>query len=125
MFGGSGHAAQGDAVALLAAGGGDVVYLDPPYAGTTGYAAVDALLDDRRPPSPPPTLDALLDAAAGAAIVVLSYGGPAVTLAGLTAKVARHRPVRRARAIPYPRLRSVATEDTNANSREFLVVAGR
>ena len=54
-----------------------------------------------------------------------SYGGPGVTLTDVTAQVARHRPVAQARAIPYPRLRAVAKEHTNATSHEYLVIARR
>lgn len=129
VFGGRGEARRGDAAEIIRNVPADVVYLDPPYPGTTGYekayAVLDALLGDDRPPSRAPGLDELLDAAAAAPLVVLSYGGDTVTLDTLTAIVARHRPVRRAVAIPYAHLRSVATEEKNAKNREYLVLAGR
>jgi len=129
VFGGCGEARKGDAAEMIQSVPADIVYLDPPYPGTTGYdkayAVLDALLGDERPPSREPGLDELLDAAAAAALVVLSYGGPTVTLDTLTAIVDRHRPVRRALAIPYTHLRSVATEEKNAKNREYLVLAGR
>ena len=105
-----------------------MIYLDPPYPGTTGYGAyglLDTLLGDDLPAAPAPRLADLLDAAATAPIVVLSYGGPGVTLTDVTAQVARHRQVAQARAIPYPRLRAVAKEHTNATSHEYLVIARR
>ncbi len=129
VFGGRGEARKGDAIEIIRSTPADVVYLDPPYPGTTGYekayAVLDALLGDERPPSRAPSLDDLLDAAAAAPLVVLSYGGPTVTLDALTAIVARHRAVRRALAIPYAHLRSVATEEHNARNREYLILAGR
>ena len=71
-----------------------MLYLDPPYAGTTSYdrayAVIDGLLDDRPPERAPPTLDELLAAAEHVPLVVLSYGGPTLTLEELRAEVARH-----------------------------------
>ena len=129
VFGGRGEARRGDAIEIVRSVPADVVYLDPPYPGTTGYdkayAVLDALLADERPAGRAPGLDELLDAAAAAPLVMLSYGGPTVTLDALTALVARHRPVRRALAIPYAHLRSVATEENNAKNREYLILASR
>ena len=109
VIGGRGHATQRDACEAIAASPAAVIYLDPPYPGTTGYGAyglLDTLLGDDLPAAPPPRLADLLDAAVAAPIVVLSYGGPGVTLTDVTAQVARHRQVASARAIPYPRLSS-------------------
>lgn len=128
VIGGRGHATQRDAREAIAASPAEVIYLDPPYPGTTGYGAyglLDTLLGDDLPAAPAPRLADLLDAAVAAPIVVLSYGGPGVTLTDVTAQVARHRQVTSARAIPYPRLRAVAKEHTNATSHEYLVIARR
>ena len=128
VFGGGGEAHRADACTLLAQSPAEVAYLDPPYPGTSGYrreyAVLDALLGDTAIPTAPLTLDALLDAAAPIPWLVLSYGGPRVTLPDLVATVARHRPVRRAFAIPHPRLAALARKETNDASREFLIVAG-
>jgi SAM-dependent methyltransferase len=52
VFPGRGSASQTDAREFLARQDGDVVYLDPPYAGTTrydtAYGPLDLLLDDGR-----------------------------------------------------------------------------
>ena len=128
VIGGRGHATQGDAREAIAASAAEVIYLDPPYPDTTGYGAyglLDTLLGDDLPAAPAPRLADLLDAAVAAPIVVLSYGGPGVTLTDVTAQVARHRQVAQARAIPCPRLRAVAKEHTNATSHEYLVIARR
>ena len=128
MIGGRGHATQRDAREAMAASPAAVIYLDPPYPGTTGYGAyglLDTLLGDDLPAAPAPRLADLLDAAVAAPIVVLSYGGPGVTLTDVTAQVARHRQVTSARAIPYPRLRAVAKEHTNATRGAGLVIARR
>ena len=113
VFGGRGSARQGDACSVIAETAPDVLYLDPPYAGTTRYdreyAVLDELLRDAAPEHPPPSLDELLAAAHDIPLLVLSYGGPTASLDRLTATVARHRTVLRALAVPYPHLRSIAT----------------
>ena len=128
VFGGSGRAERGDARAVLERTAADVTYFDPPYPGTTGYgrtyAAVDALLGDDGASGSPPTLDELLDAAREIPLVVLSYGGPGQTLDTVVPVVQRHRPVLRALAVPYPHLRAIAKETTNAKSTELLILAG-
>ncbi len=126
---GEGTAQQCDARGALATSAAEVAYLDPPYPGTTGYrhnyAVIDALLGDPAPRAAPPSLDALLDAARPIPLWLLSYGGPGTTLAALVAQVARHRPVRRALALPYPHLAALATKESRHAHREYLVVAGR
>ena len=129
VFGGTGRAYRGDALDAIRTTAADVVYLDPPYPGTTGYgetyAVLDALLGDRPAAGAVPTLTDLLEAAADIPWLVLSYGGPRLTLDAVAELVGRFRTVERALAIPYPRLRAIAKEATNAASREFLVVARR
>ena len=129
VFGGHGAATQGDARTVIAAAPADVVYLDPPYPGTTHYeqtyARLDRLLGDDPSDNPPPTLDELLDAARDARWIVCSYGGPQIRGDALADQIRRHRPVQAILSIPYARLGAVASEQTNAQSREYLVVAGR
>ena len=129
VIGGIGGAQRGDAVEVIGRTVADVVYLDPPYPGTTrygpSYRLVDALLGDELGAAPAPSLDELLEAAAHVPLLVLSYGGPGLALADVTAIVRRYRPNRRALSIPYPRLRAIAEEETNARSSEFLIVAGQ
>ena len=128
VFGGTGRAERGDARAVLARTTADVAYLDPPYPGTTGYArsyaAVDAQLGTDPPTGSAPTLDDLLDAAREIPLVVLSYGGPGQTLETVVPIVQRHRPVIQARAVPYPHLRAIAKEASNATNTELLILAG-
>lgn len=129
VFGGRGAARQGDAREVIADSAADVLYLDPPYPGTSRYereyAALDAALGDVPPERPPPTLEQLLDAARDIPLVVLSYGGPTVTLDELVESVNVHREVVRAVAIPYPHLRSIASKEKNDANREFIVLARR
>lgn len=130
VFGGRGVSLQGDAREVISSNAADVLYLDPPYAGTSGYgteyALIDELLGDTGPPPhPPPTLDELLETAAEIPLLVLSYGGPTVSLTELEALVARHRPVVRSLAIPYPHLRSIASDQKNRDNCEYLIIASR
>jgi adenine-specific DNA-methyltransferase len=129
VFGGRGEARHGDARELLRTVTADIAYLDPPYPGTTSYAGayrpLDALLGDTVPTGPRLELTELLDAAAAHPFVMLTYGGPWVTLEHLTATLTRFRPVLRALAIPYRHLGPIASEERNATNREFFVVAGR
>ena len=129
VFGGRGTAERGDAREVIAGNDADVLYLDPPYAGTTryerAYAVIDRLLGDERPPGAAPSIDELLDVACHIPLVVVSYGGPTTTLDELQDRVARHRRVLSARAVRYDHLRAVATTMKNEANRELLVVAGR
>ena len=129
VFGGTGVAYRGDAVTAIQSTTAEVLYLDPPYPGTTGYAStyagVDALLGDHARAVDVPALTDLLDAAGEIPFVVLSYGGPHADLDTVVGLVSQFRTVDRALAIPYPRLRAIAKEVTNAESREILVVARR
>ena len=105
-----------------------MLYLDPPYAGTSRYdreyAVLDELLGDATPQErAPPTVDELLAAAAHVPLLVLSYGGPTAALDDLAAKVGAHRTVLRAVAVPYPHLQSLASKEKNDANREYLIVA--
>ena len=132
VFAGTGRVQQIDAVAFLESERGDVVYLDPPYPGTTPYereyAVLDRLLEGsvrapsaysgRRPP-----LEALFAAAEATPIWLISLNNAVFELDTLTAQVRRFRPHVRAVPIHYPHLRSLATEQKNAQHREFLLIA--
>ncbi len=127
VIGGRGDARRADAPRAIAETGADVLYLDPPYPGTSRYdreyAVLDELLGDEPRERAPPTLDELLTAARHIPLVVLSYGGPTVTLDDLVATVGAQRRVVRALAVPYPHLRSIASKEKNDANREFIVVA--
>jgi SAM-dependent methyltransferase len=130
VFGGSGAAQKGDARHILQDTRADIVYLDPPYPGTTSYdreyGPLDALLgDEDRTAVTPPTLDELLTAAANVPLVVISYGGPGQDLDKVVATVGKYRPLLSAAAVPYPHLRSIAGEERNAKNKEYIVIAGR
>lgn len=131
-----GHAAvrEGEAIGTLHEAGGDVVFLDPPYPGTTSYESHFELVDEfiGAPPLDTSRFSAsanpvheLLEAAATAEVVVLTYGNAQLTPAEVVNLVKDHRRVRRAVVVPYRHLGAVATATKNAINREILVVATR
>ena len=129
VFAGHGTALQIDALAAIVSNTPDVLYIDPPYAGTTSYhthyAVIDRLLGGPPLETTPPSIDDLLDAAHDVPLVMISYGGPTANIASLSELVARHRTVCRAVAIPYPHLASVAKELNRESNRELVVIARR
>ncbi len=130
---GSGAASCLDATEFLGRVQGDVVYLDPPYAGTTAYehayAALDLLFEGRtrtvssfsQDGSPLPEL---LKATSHVPHLVLSYGNTRMTTAELERLVARSsRRIVRTVEIPYRHLGALATRRKNLVNREVLIVA--
>jgi hypothetical protein len=92
---------QGDAVQVLPTLQGDIVYLDPPYAGTQsydeGFALVDELLFPNEPRMPVTNfssdveaLHGLLERVQHIPTWVLSYGNKEIDLNGLVAVVQKH-----------------------------------
>lgn len=125
VFGGHGVALRGDAVELLSATDADVVYLDPPYPGTTrydnAYEALDHLLADEPPDRPPPDVDELLEASRHAPCLARSYGGT-TSLDELITAVARHHTIVRAIEMPYRHLSSLKRKE---RSNELLIIVRR
>ena len=128
VFGGDGTALQGDALEIIHHTPATALYADPPYPETTGYARtyrpLDELLGDPPPPDRTMDLATLFIAAQQIPVVVLSYGGPTVSLDRLADTVRQYRPVTRTLAIHHPHLPAIATEVTNAERYEYLIVAG-
>jgi hypothetical protein len=129
VFGGHGRAAHADAMNLIAQTTAHVIYLDPPYAGTTGYsheyAVLDELLGGDAPTGTPPSLADFVSASAHIPTLILSYGGPRTDLESLVATVGEDRTVERSLAIPYRHLGAIASEEKNATNKEFLIIATR
>lgn len=120
-----------DAFEFLNAAEGDVVYLDPPYGGTTGYDRTFALLDEFLGVTPPgpsafssgrPPLDDLIDACRHVPVLVLSLGNAAQDDVAVRALVRRHRKLVRFLDIPYPHYKALATERKSRANREFLAL---
>ncbi len=132
------RACQGDAIEFLRGVQGDVVYLDPPYAGTQSYERslrpLDELLHggpvDSQPSaystdSPDKVLPPLLEAAAHIPVLALSYGNHLVDLRELMDMVRRHWPVVEGRAIRYVHCTGLAGEASRERNAELLVIGRR
>jgi 16S rRNA G966 N2-methylase RsmD len=126
---------QQDARAFIADNSGDILYLDPPYAGTLSYEKTNRVLDSlltgqiipESPPSSPYTqstemLHALLESARHIPCWVLSYGNHQLTLDELVALVKQHAPDREVQGVSkrYVHMPHVSK---STNNQELLIVA--
>jgi site-specific DNA-adenine methylase len=132
VFPGRGEAEQGDAFTFLHAHQGDVVYVDPPYAGTTSYereyAVLDHLLEGQvRSVSgfsrSTDLLTELFRACAHIPVWMVSLNNAALSLPELEELIRRHRTNVRSVEVPYRHLGSIASEEKNGQNREFVVLA--
>jgi hypothetical protein len=127
-----------DAVEFLREAEGDVVYLDPPYSGTSAYESalkpLDSILAGRVIEATPSrfsgrhavdALEELLEAAAHIPHLVLSYGNRALAPEALAKLVSRHRHDVRMEVIRYQHLAGLASEASREQNREVLISAGR
>ena len=131
-FPGTGTVSQCDAIEFLRSIEGDVVYLDPPYPGTTSYEKEYAVLDDllegtTREVSAysksPAALPALFEACAHIPTWIVSLNNAVLTLQEVEALIRPHRPNVQSIQVPYRHLASIASEGKNAQNREYLVIA--
>jgi len=132
VFAGEGEAHQRDVFDFLSDVEGDVVYLDPPYPGTTSYeneyAVLDHLLEGReyqrsRFSGSTPPLDELFQACNRIPAWLVSLGNASVAVAQLADRISKYRKVRRVLEVPYRHLESLASEEKNESNREYLVLA--
>ena len=117
---------------------GDILYLDPPYAGTSAYETalrpLDSILEGRMIQTEPSdfskrdglqTLERLLEASHHIPVWVLSYGNAEANLDDVVRLVARFRPVIAAEEFRYAHLTGLSAEEHRERNREFLVLARR
>lgn len=132
VFPGVGQVYQEDARTFLAHAAGDVVYLDPPYPGTTSYeheyAVLDILLEsERRPVSAfsrsQDVLPSLFDACEHIPIWLISMNNAVFSREELEAFVRLRRRHVRSIAVPYRHLGSIASKEKNHDNQEFIVLA--
>jgi hypothetical protein len=112
----------------------DILYLDPPYPGVTGYETYHVLdcvfagrlLHTKRSlwSTPQFTLQLLnlLEAADPIPLWVLSYGSVGVTLRQILDLVELYRPAR-AITVAYPHLQAIARPEVADANREYIIVA--
>ncbi len=132
VIAGEGDVTKGSAIDVLPTLKADVVYCDPPYAGTTSYErefkVIDAIFDDGPKPvsrfsQSVELLDALFDSAVHIPVWLLSYGNAELSGAELQDRVAACGRETRLVEVPYAHKASVARAETRARNRELLVVA--
>ena len=132
VFAGRGESHQIDALAFLGEAAGDVVYLDPPYPGTTSYEREYAVIDDLLEGSAHETsrysqsalsITELLAACTTVPVWVISLNNSALALPELEDLVRRHKTNISSIQVPFEHLGSIASEEKNELNREFIVVA--
>jgi len=123
---------HGDAIEILPKLNGDMVYLDPPYAGTQrydeGFALVDELLFSENTfpatdfSSSVDALHALLESVQHIPTWILSYGNQQIDLDGLEAVVQKHAKNRKVKGYSkcYSHMRHLTER---RNNQELLIIA--
>jgi adenine-specific DNA methylase len=115
----------------------DVLYLDPPYAGTLSYekefARLDQILALDLDASLPVSafsqkgalhqVGRLFERTTHVPLTILSYGNAEASLEELVAMVRQHRSKVEAHEIQYRHMQNRASKQKNEANREFLVVA--
>jgi len=126
---------QKDVFEFLAGTQGDVVYLDPPYSGTQSYERGAKPLDDllRGGPAtvepsvfsrerPERVLPKLFEAADHIPLWIVSYGNQVIGLTELMDLVRRFRPKVMGREIRHAHCTGLASAESRARNREFVIV---
>jgi adenine-specific DNA methylase len=129
---------QGDAIQFLRETRASVVYLDPPYGGTSAYESalkpLDSILAGEVVDHTPSdfsgrnaiqSLERLLEACAHIPHLVLSYGNAVVSPVELSRLVSRYRHDVEMKVIHMPHLAGLASEESKERNREVLICAGR
>jgi hypothetical protein len=132
----SNEAHQQDVFDFLREAEGDILYLDPPYAGTSAYEtslkALDSILEGQRVETTPSvfsrsgareSLGMLFEASRQFPIWVVSYGNREVDLDTLVALVEKFKPVVVAESFRYTHLTGLSSDEHREKNREFLIVA--
>jgi len=125
---------KAEARETIAAGrGAEILYLDPPYAGTLAYEkeyrVLDELLGESYDTSGFSSSDGLnqlaelLSTCQEYPLWVISYGNAVAGLEEVTRVIADFRPVR-ALEIAYEHLPSMSSAEKRDRNREFLLLAG-
>jgi adenine-specific DNA methylase len=115
---------------------GDVLYLDPPYAGTSPYEtslrALDCILDGKMVRQEASVfskagaleaLERLFDASQKFPLWIVSYGNAAIGLDTLVELVGKFKKDVTAEEIPYVHLTGLSSSEKRNSNREFLIVA--
>jgi hypothetical protein len=114
---------------------GDVLYLDPPYAGTSAYEtslrALDCILEGRMTKEKASVfskggaleaLERLFAASQRFPLWVVSYGNAAIGLDTLAELISKFKQDVTAEEIPYVHLTGLSGDEKRTANREFLIV---
>jgi hypothetical protein len=115
---------------------GDILYLDPPYAGVLAYESqlrpLDCILEGKMVKAKVSVfskagaenaLERLLDRSGKFPLAVISYGNATMGLGDLVGLVGKFRRVVHAEEILHDHLPSLMREDRRTTNRELLIVA--
>jgi hypothetical protein len=116
--------------------GGDILYLDPPYAGTTSYESalrpLDSILEGKIIKGEPSVfsrkdaliwLERLFDSSQRFPIWAISYGNARISLDELKLLVGRFKHEILAEEYKYAHLKSLSSQESSDENREFLIIA--
>ena len=115
---------------------GDVLYLDPPYAGTSSYEtslrALDSMLEGKLLDAEASVfskrgaieaLEKLFQASVHFPLWVVSYGNAEIDLDTLVGLVGKFKPEVKAEEFRYTHLTGLSSDEHREKNREFLIVA--
>jgi adenine-specific DNA methylase len=115
---------------------GDILYLDPPYAGTSPYEtslrALDCILEGRMVRGETSVfskgaaldeLNRLFAACRKFPLWVVSYGNAAIGLETLVKLIGKYKTDVQADEIPYVHLTGLSSDEKRTRNREFIIVA--
>ena len=127
---------QRDVFEFLEEVDGDVLYLDPPYAGTSAYETslrvLDCILEGRlvrdeasafSKAGALEVLEKLFDASQRFPLWVVSYGNAAIGLETLVELVSKFKKDVEAEEIQYVHLMGLSSSEKRESNREFLIIA--
>jgi hypothetical protein len=116
--------------------GGQILYLDPPYASTTSYEGalcpLDSMLEGRVIDPEPSVfsrkdavvaLERLFEASRRFPLWVISYGNAELQLDDLVAMVSRFKRQVQTESFRYVHLTGLSSQEKREQNREFLIVA--
>jgi adenine-specific DNA methylase len=116
--------------------GGDILYLDPPYAGTTSYESalkpLDSILEGKIIKSEPSVfsrkdaliwLERLFDSSQRFPVWTISYGNARISLDELKLLVRKFKSEIISEEYKYAHLKSLSRQERSEENMEFLIIA--
>jgi hypothetical protein len=129
-------ACEEDVFQFLGEVDGDILYLDPPYSGTSSYEtslrALDSMLEGKLIDAESSvfskrgaieSLERLFEASQRFPLWVVSYGNAEIGLDTLTSLVSKFKPEVKAEEFRYTHLTGLSSREHRERNREFLILA--